>query len=280
MTVVVHLEDYRPSPRYDSLPWTDVQIQEGTASTGPWVTLETQTLTPVDSDPANPAYRNFTTALGTAAEQWYRVIFLDALAATGLPTFPVQNVEDDRPASVSELARLLRVSASDRHNSLMRVLKAAAHEIDSEIGTADITGTVLLYSNLPDIAREVNLERAVEHWQQMQSPFGIIGLGDMGATYPRGTAGIATRTSSPAQGQWICLDGHPAAIMDALASQIDNEIGSRGTSRPAHRATAGESRLVFNPSPRSSTSTLPTLPGRALAFGKGNNELFLTVRAG
>ena len=79
------------------------------------MTLETQTLTPVDSDPANPAYRNFTTALGTAAEQWYRVIFLDALAATGLPTFPVQNVEDDRPvyASVSELARLLRCQPTD-----------------------------------------------------------------------------------------------------------------------------------------------------------------------
>jgi hypothetical protein len=185
MTVVVSLEDYRPSPRYDSLPWTDVQIQEAPAATGPWVTLETQALSPVDSDPANPAYRNFTTALGTAAEQWYRVVFLDAAVATGLPTFPIQNVEDDRPvyASVSELAQLLRVSASDRHNSLMRVLKAAADEIDSEVGTADINGNVTPYSNPPAIAREVNLERAVEHWKQMQAPFGIVGLGDAESVY-------------------------------------------------------------------------------------------------
>ncbi len=186
MTVVVSLEDFRPSPRYDSLPWTDVWIQEGTAAVGPWTTLETQALSPVDSDPANPAYRNFTTALGTAEEQWYRVVFLDASLANGLPTFPIQNVEDDRPvyASVSELAALLRVNANQRHNALMRVLKSAADEIDSEIGATDIHGATTPYSNPPAIAREVNIERAVEHWKQEQSPFGIIGLGgDDGSVY-------------------------------------------------------------------------------------------------
>jgi hypothetical protein len=185
MTVVVTLQDYRPAPRYDSLPWTSARIEEAPASTGPWVALETQALSPVDADPRTPAYRNFTTALGTAAEQWYRVVFLDAALATGLPTFPVQNIEDDRPvyASVSELAQLLRVSPSDRHNSLMRVLKSAADEIDSEIGTADIHGTILPYSNPPDIVSEVNIERAVEHWKQTQSPFGIIGIADLGMTY-------------------------------------------------------------------------------------------------
>lgn len=184
MTVVVTLEDYRPAPRYDGLPWTDAQIQEGTASTGPWVTLETQALTPVDSDPRNPAYRNFTTALGTAEEQWYRIVFLDAAMATGLPTFPIQNVADDRPvyASVAELAQLLRVNANDRHNALMRVLKAAADEIDDEIGTVDIDGMTLPYSNPPALVRTVNIDRAVEHWKQSQAPWGIVGLGDDGTT--------------------------------------------------------------------------------------------------
>ena len=185
MTVVVSFEDYRPSPRYDSLPWTTAQIQEAPASTGPWTTLETQNLTPVDSDPRNPAYRSFTTALGTAANQWYRVIFLDAALATGLPTFPIQNTADDRPvyASVSELALRLRVSASDRHNALMRMLKAAADEIDSEIGTVDINGLSLPYSNPPEIVRHVNLARAVEHWTQENNSFGILDLGDAGAVY-------------------------------------------------------------------------------------------------
>ena len=187
MTVVVTLEDYRPSPRYDGLPWTDAQIQESALSTGPWVTLETQALTPVDADPENPAYRNFTTALGTAALQWYRIVFLDAALATGLPTFPIQNVEDDRPiyAPVSDLALLLNVDATARHNSLMRVLKSASDEIDSEIGgAADINGDTIPYSNPPSIARSVCLDRAVEHWRQEHSPFGLVNMGEVaGAMY-------------------------------------------------------------------------------------------------
>jgi hypothetical protein len=187
MTVVVSLEDYRPSPRYDSLPWTQARIEEGTAAAPvSWTVLETQNLSPVDADPANPQYRNFTTALGSAAERWYRIVFLDAALATALPTFPIQNVEDDRPvyASVAELALLLRVNATSRHNSLMRVLKTAAQEIDDEVGATDINGYTTPYSNPPPLARQVNLERAVEHWQQEQSPFGIIGLGEVaGATH-------------------------------------------------------------------------------------------------
>lgn len=181
MSVVVSLEDFRPAPRYDSLPWTEAQIQEGTAADDTnWVTLETVPLSPIDADPSNPMYRNFTTALGTAEELWYRIVFLDATQAVGLPTVPVQNIEDDRAiyASVSELAQLLRVNASQRHDALMRVLKSAADEIDSEIGTADIFGAELPYSNPPPIVREVNLERAVEHWRQEQSPFGLVGMGD------------------------------------------------------------------------------------------------------
>lgn len=186
MTVVVSLEDYRPSPRYDGEPWTDARIEEAPASTGPWVTLETQVLVPVDADPQNPAYRNFTTDLGTAEEQWYRIVFLDADASTGLPTVPVQNVEDDRVVycSVSELATVLKVNATSRHDSLMRVLKAASDEIDHEIGATDIDGNTTPYSNPPPIIREVCLERATEHWQQQQSPFGVLGLGaDYGPTF-------------------------------------------------------------------------------------------------
>jgi len=186
VTVVVSFEDYRPAPRYDGEAWTDVQIYEAAASTGPWTLLETQALSPVDADPQNPAYRNFTTDLGTADEQWYQLVFVDADMSTGLPTFPVQNVADDRPvyASVSELALLLKVNAVTRHNALMRVLKAAADEIDAEVGETDIGENTTPYSNPPPIAREVNIERAVEHWQQEQAPFGLVGLGtEFGPTF-------------------------------------------------------------------------------------------------
>lgn len=186
MTVVVSLEDYRPAPRYDAEAWTQARIEEAALPTGPWVALETVALSPVDLDPANPAYRNFTTQLGTAEAQWYRIVFLDADGSTGLPTFPVQNVADDRPvyASVAELATLVNVRSSTRHNDLMRVLKAAAYEIDHEVGLVDKNGATTPYSNPPPLVREVNLERAVEHWMQQQSPFGLIGIaGESQATY-------------------------------------------------------------------------------------------------
>jgi len=206
MTVVVTLEDYRPSPRYDGEPWTQVQIYEAPASTGPWTLLETQALSPVDSDPTNPAYRNFTTDLGTADEQWYQLVFLDADMSTGQPTFPIQNVADDRPvyASVAELALLLKVNATTRHNSLMRVLKSAADEIDAEVGVTDIAGNATPYSNPPSLAREVNLERAVEHWQQEQSPFGLIGLGsEFGPTFTgRDSWSRHAFKLAPLKGEW------------------------------------------------------------------------------
>lgn len=186
MSQVVTFLEYLPSARYDSLPWTAVTIEEGATSAGPWSLIDTISISPVDANPAQPAYRNFTTQnADDAFDLWYRLTFLDADNDFAQPTFPVQNVADARPiyASVGELAQLLKVRATDRHAALRRVLEAAATEIDSEIGTADIAGTSLPYGSPPAIVSEVNLERAVEHWQQMQSPFGIIGLGDLGATY-------------------------------------------------------------------------------------------------
>jgi hypothetical protein len=205
MTQVVTLEGFRPSPRYDSLAWTQARIEEGTASVGPWVTLETQNLSPVDADPTNPATRNFTTELAGDGELWYRIVFVDADGDIGQPTYPVQNAAPTRPvyASTSELARLLRVSESARHTELRRVLESAAQEIDNEIGTADINGTATPYGSPPALVAEVNLERAVEHWQQMQSPFGIIGMGDMGASYTaRDSWDLHAHKLAPLKGFW------------------------------------------------------------------------------
>lgn len=188
MTLVVTLADFRPSPRYDGNPWTAVLVEEGTASSpDSWTNLGTITFgtATLDADPENPAYRSFTIENATAADYWYRLTFLDATGDTSLPTYPVQNSSASRPvyATVEELASILRVTASQRHAALLRVLESAAAEIDSEIGTADINGTALPYGSPPALVSEVNLERAVEHWQQQQSPFGIIGLGDMQSLY-------------------------------------------------------------------------------------------------
>ena len=50
----------------------------------------------------------------------------------------------------------------------------AAGEINSEIDLAADEG---LAGWQVALAAEVNLERAVEHWRQQESPFGLIGLG-------------------------------------------------------------------------------------------------------
>lgn len=173
MAQVITFEDYVPAPRYDSIPWTQVEIEEGTSSVGPWTVIDTIALSPVDADPAHPAARAFTTELASdTAALFYRVVFLDATGDDTLPTVAIQNIVEREPyASVDELAQLLRVNADTRHAALRRVLLAAAEEIDAEVG---ITTP---YATAPALVVEVNLERAVEHWQQMQSPFGIIGLG-------------------------------------------------------------------------------------------------------
>lgn len=186
MTQVVSFEDFLPSPRYDGLPWTEVQIGEGATVDGPFTLIDTIAISPLDADPELPAYRNFTTSLADdAADLWYQLTFFDAAGAFAQPTFPVQNTAEDRPiyASVSELATVLKVRASDRGAALRRALESASYEIDQEIGTADITGTELPYGSPPAIVSTVCLDRAVEHWQQQYSPFGLIGMGDLGASY-------------------------------------------------------------------------------------------------
>lgn len=80
---------FRPSPRFDDVPWNRVRIQESVLQAGPYVTLETLNLTPVDADPAHPAARSFTTALATLAVGWYKIIFLDA-SDNEDPADPVQ----------------------------------------------------------------------------------------------------------------------------------------------------------------------------------------------
>lgn len=185
MAQVITFENFTPVARYDGIPWTEVQIEESTGSDpdGTWTVIDTQTLSPVDADPALPAARSFTTELATeGAGLWYRLIFLDATGDDTLPTTPIQNVESEVAfpaasayATVTELARILKVrDPSDAQTIAMeRVLLMSSGEINSEIGltNSDLSGWQLA------LAEEVTLERAVEHWRQQESPFGAIGLG-------------------------------------------------------------------------------------------------------
>ncbi len=79
-------------------------------------------------------------------------------------------------ADATELARVLHLrNPSGAQGTAMDIcLDAAAYEINSECNGS---GTIDFGTPYPAIAQQVNIERAVEHWQQAESPFGLIGLG-------------------------------------------------------------------------------------------------------
>jgi hypothetical protein len=177
MATVVTFLDYTPPERADAIPWTFVEIHEAATVDGSYTLIDTLPQTP-DVDPADPQPRDFTTILGTGDDLWYKVRFLDSSAGQSEYSDPVQNVSEDLTATpyatVEELARILKIRtpSADQEAAMLRVLTAAAMEIDSELDRYGAFGVPY-----PDLVVEVNLERAVEHWRQQESPFGLIGLG-------------------------------------------------------------------------------------------------------
>jgi hypothetical protein len=79
-------------------------------------------------------------------------------------------------ATVAELQELLKIPTPTVTQTarMTRVLEAAASEIDWELGYTTLSPAP---TPPPDLVVEVNLERAVEHWRQSSSPFGVIGVG-------------------------------------------------------------------------------------------------------
>ncbi len=175
MAEVVTFVGYQPPQRFDGHPWTQVRVEEASDQTGSYTPLETIALSPLDTDPAQPQLRNFTTELGTALDYWYRVVFLDATGDVSQPTTPVQNsggstITADVYGTVDELALILkRLNPNpDQRAAMERVLTAASGEVNAEIDRTDALAPWQIM-----LATEVTLERAVEHWQQLQVPYGI-----------------------------------------------------------------------------------------------------------
>lgn len=94
---------------------------------------------------------------------------------------------------VDELARVLRLRQPSEAQvpALQRVIDTSAGEMNRFIGTAWATADEASWPDTPDtpdalaaaLLVEVNLERAVEHWSQQESPFGIIGIGESTPTF-------------------------------------------------------------------------------------------------
>jgi hypothetical protein len=75
-------EGFAPPRRYDGLAFTSAEIREAATETGSYTTIDTIALFPADTDPANPATRNFTTDDATLVDGWYVIRWVDALGSS------------------------------------------------------------------------------------------------------------------------------------------------------------------------------------------------------
>lgn len=104
---VISLSSYRPSARYDDEPWTEARIEQSATENGTFTALETITLSPVDADPTDPAYRNFTVEYDLEDGEWFRVVFVDDDADEEI-TAAVSVTQAQWRPTVDEVATLLR----------------------------------------------------------------------------------------------------------------------------------------------------------------------------
>lgn len=187
MSEVVSFANYTPAPRFDSTPWTDVQIEEATASSGPWTVIDTIALTPTDADPSAPAARSFTITNGTAPDLWYRITFVDGGGNLSLPSAPVQNLTLTHPAyaTVDELFRVLKVRTPSGAQTVaaQRDLDTATLEIDTELDRVD--DTVPFTDSQLALIGDVCLDRAADLWRHRESAAGMLGIPDETVASPQ-----------------------------------------------------------------------------------------------
>lgn len=159
MAYVVTLTEVRPSARFDGFPWVEAHIEEAVDSDGPWMPIDTQVLSPVDADPADPATRNFTTNDAMLPAGWYRVVFVDAEDATqasasiyvsDAPTSPYFTIAEAR--KIAPLSDETAYPDSDIESTRRAVEEALEHacrvafvpRIETETHSGDGTGRLRL----------------------------------------------------------------------------------------------------------------------------------------
>lgn len=110
MSFVRSFVDVAPPARFDAGadPFTVALIQEAAEREGAFETIESITLSPVDTDPSKPLERNLTTDKATLAAAWYRVVWEDASGDTFAgASFYVPALPDWAP-TVRDVAALIR----------------------------------------------------------------------------------------------------------------------------------------------------------------------------
>lgn len=96
----------------------------------------------------------------------------------------------------------IRVPTAEQLVAGEAVLNVATLEVNSEIDFAEDAEP--LADEALDLATEVTLERAVEHWQQRESPFGLMPFGPEGFAerIPRDSWWRHAAKLAPLKQQW------------------------------------------------------------------------------
>jgi len=191
MSQTISFPNYTPPARFDDLPWTDVRIEESDTSAFPsdtttWTQIDSQALSPLDTDPASPILRDITTSLASdTPDLWYRLIWVDAALTTSAPTVPIQNGTTTPYASVEELFRVLKVRdpSAEQIDAAQGDLETATLEIDTEI---DLSEGVQLNAKQLRLVKGVCIDRAADLWRHRESAPGILGIVDEGSPAPPG----------------------------------------------------------------------------------------------
>jgi hypothetical protein len=137
---VVSLTGFTPGARYDSNPWTQAQIGEAATAAGPFTTIDTIVLSPVDADPTNPQPRNVTTTKATLTAGWYQVTFIDAAGNTQpVPTpvpYPPPAMSNQGYCSIAQVqarnaARTLSATSQPNVAQVQQFILDTAAELDA-----------------------------------------------------------------------------------------------------------------------------------------------------
>jgi len=170
---VVTFTDFLPTPRFDNIPWTKINIEESASESGPWTLIDTQNIYPTDLDPRNPSPRNFTTENATLVEGWYRIVFLDNQANTIIAD-PVQNIpQQEEPwlPSVRDVALKILSRTRDSKGNLVGTFTSdttpEATDVSAMIGQAALDVSKVIGTNIPaemydDVGNLIALKAAAQ----------------------------------------------------------------------------------------------------------------------
>ena len=136
MSYVVPFKRFRPGSRDDGIPFTSVEIWEAATEDGVYGLIDTIVLDPVDADPENPAYRDFTTDGALLADGWYKVVFVDD-DGNRQESDPIHqtNIEGIYYTTPAKVRAWLNVTEGDLADDvLIRPIRLAQYDIDAACG--------------------------------------------------------------------------------------------------------------------------------------------------